>query len=70
MEWFVSLAPVPDGAVEFTVTNGAVAVAALLVALTPVWLVLRRALGWEPAEDAAPQLRVIEGGKELKRRAA
>jgi hypothetical protein len=70
MEWFVSLAPVPDGAVEFSVGSGAIALAAALVALTPLWLVLRRALGWNPVEHAAPQLRVIEGGKELKRRAA
>jgi len=70
MEWFAFLAPVPEGTVEFTVGNGAATLAALLVALAPAVLVVRRALGFEPVVPAAPSLYVIEGGKEPKRQAA
>jgi hypothetical protein len=64
MEWFVLLAPVPNGALEFSV--GAVGVIlALLVAVVPVLLVLRHALDAEEVTLEAPQLRVIDGLKDL-----
>lgn len=68
MEWFVLAAPIP-GPVEFTVGSGVV-LAALATALTPVVLALRHALGRASAAPNAPQLRVIEGGKEPRRQAA
>lgn len=69
MEWFVFAAPVP-GPVEFTVSGGAAFAVALATALTPVVLAVRHALGLDKAAPAAPQLRVIEGGKELGQQAA
>jgi hypothetical protein len=68
MEWFVSAVPVP-GSVEFG-TLGWVSFVAQVAALAPLWLVARRALGFGVAAPERPQLRVIEGGKELGRRAA
>jgi hypothetical protein len=68
MEWFVFAAPVP-GPIEFTVGSGATFAALLSVALTPVALAIRHALGLAKAPEA-PQLRVIDGGKELGRQAA
>lgn len=68
MEWFVSLAPVPN-AVEFNAWNPAVFWALLLAALAPVFLVLRHAIGGR-APLATPHLRVIDGGRELRQHAA
>jgi ABC-type proline/glycine betaine transport system permease subunit len=70
MEWFIVLAPVPNGAVEFGIGNAPALVALLLAAVTPVALVVRHALGLEPKQPEVPALRVIEGGRELNRRAA
>jgi hypothetical protein len=70
MEWFVVLAPVPNGAVEFSVGSGPALVALLLAVVTPVALVVRHALGLEPKQLEVPPLRVIEGGREPNRRAA
>ncbi len=70
MEWFVVLAPVLHGTVEFRVGGVAAFVATLLVAGVPALLVLRHTLGLEPAVPSARQLRVIEGGKEPRRQAA
>ena len=69
MEWFVFAAPVP-GPVEFTVGGRAVFAVLAAVALTPVVLAVRHALGLAGRSPEAPQLRVIEGGKELGRQAA
>ena len=69
MEWFLFAAPVP-GTVEFSVGSGAAFAVMLAVALTPVALAVRHALGLATAAPDAPQLRVIEGGKELRRQAA
>ena len=69
MEWFVFAAPVP-GPVEFTVGSGAAFAVLLATALAPVFLAVRSALGLANAGPEAPQLRVIEGGKELRRQAA
>lgn len=69
MEWFVFAAPIP-GPVEFTVGGRAVFAVLLAVALTPVVLTVRHALGLTNATPATPQLRVIEGAKEPRRQAA
>jgi len=69
MEWFVLAAPVP-GAVEFSVSSVPAFVVMLLVAVAPVALAVREALGFGSVSRSAPQLRVLEGGKELSRRAA
>jgi hypothetical protein len=68
MEWFVLAAPVP-GPVEFSGGGGVFAVL-LALALTPVVLAARHALGLTNATPVTPQLRVIEGGKEPRRQAA
>ena len=68
MEWFVFAAPVP-GPVEIG-TLGWLSVVAQAVALMPLWLVARQALGFGAAEREPRQLRLIEGGRELDRRAA
>ena len=69
MEWFVLLAAVPDGALEFSIgTVGTIL--ALLVAIVPVLLVVRHARDFEEVTLEAPPLRVIEGGKDLRRHAA
>ena len=68
MEWFVFAAPVP-GPVEVG-TLGWVSFVAQAAALVPLWLVARRALGFGAAKPERQQLRVIEGGRELSRRAA
>jgi hypothetical protein len=68
MEWSVVVAAIPN-ALEFGVGGGAVFGAALLVALAPVLLMVRQALAaW--AQRETPQLRLIEGSKELRPRAA
>jgi hypothetical protein len=69
MEWFLFAAPVP-GPVEFTVGNGATFAVLLAVALTPIVLAVRHALGLASVAPEAPRLRVIEGGKDLGRQAA
>ena len=69
MEWFVLSAPVP-GAVEFNVGIGTAFVSVVLAAGTPLFLALRAALTGRAATREVPQLRLVEGGKELSRRAA
>jgi hypothetical protein len=69
MEWFVFSGPVP-GPVEFNVGSGAVVAVLLATALTPVFLAVRSALGLANVAPETPQLRVIEGGKEVRRQAA
>jgi hypothetical protein len=68
MEWFVFAAPIP-GPVEFTVGGTAVFAVSLAIALTPVALTIRHALGLGTAVQS-PQLRVIEGGKDVRQQAA
>ncbi len=68
MEWFVSAAPVP-GPVEFG-TLGWFSIVAQVVVFAPLWLVARRALGFGATRPERPQLRVMEGRRELSRRAA
>ena len=68
MEWFVCAVPVP-GPVEFG-TLGWFSVVAQVAVLAPLWLVARRALGFGATEPERPQLRVIEGRRELSPRAA
>jgi hypothetical protein len=70
MEWFVLLAPLPAAAVDASATSGATLVTTLMAALTPALLALRQTLRKTAVAPDAPQLRVIEGGKELGRRAA
>ncbi len=70
MEWFALAGPVP-AAVEFNGGGAVMTVVALLIACVPLLLVARNARrGGVRAADEAPQLRVIEGGKEPGRRAA
>ncbi len=69
MEWFIYAAPVP-ASVEFSVASGTAFLTMLVVALTPVVLAVRHALSGGATLPETPQLRVIEGGKELRRRAA
>ncbi len=69
MEWFILAAPVP-GPVEFSVGSGAAFAVMLAAALAPVALAVRHALGLATAAPQTPELRVIEGGKDLGRRAA
>ncbi len=68
MEWFVFAAPIP-GPVEFTVGGGALFAVLLAIALTPVGLAVRHALGLGTV-GPSPQLRVIEGGKDMRQQAA
>lgn len=68
MEWFVFAAPVP-GPVEFTVGGSALFAVLLAIALTPVALAVRHALGLGTAAQS-PQLRVIDGGKDVRQQAA
>jgi len=70
MEVFVYLSPALDRAVDLPVGSVAAVLAGLVVALVPLLLVVRHAASRLEAETAAPPLRVIEGGKELGRRAA
>ena len=68
MEFMAFGAPV-FGAVEFGTLEW-VSVVAQLVALAPLWLLARRAVGFGADAPGHPQLRVIEGGRETDRRAA
>src|SRR5262249_35379359 len=68
MECFIFGAAVP-GPVDFVVGSGAT-FAVFLAALPPVILVVRDALGLATTAPTVPQLRVVEGRKELGRRAA
>lgn len=70
MEWFVLLAPVPDGTVEFALHGGLAFGVGLVVAATLLALAARHVFGAEAAAPDLPHLRVIEGGKEPKRQAA
>ena len=69
MECFIFGASVP-GPVDFVVGSGATFAVFLAAALPPVILVVRHALGLATTASTVPQLRVVEGGKELGRRAA
>ncbi len=69
MESLVFAAPVP-GAIEFGLRTGGVCVVGLFVALVLLSLAVRAALGHETKESDAPRMRVVEGGKEPRRRAA
>ena len=68
MEWFVFAAPIP-GSVEVG-TLGWVSFAAQAVALAPLWLVARRALGFGATKPERPQVRVLEGRRQLRSHAA
>jgi len=66
MEWFIFAVPEP---VEFA-TLGWFSVVAQIAVLVPLWLVAREALGFGAVAPIRPQLRVVEGGRELSPRAA
>jgi hypothetical protein len=77
MEWFVWLAPAwngasPTGAVPGAVQygTGLLPLIGVVTALVPVLLVVRHAVRGRNRAVEAPRLRVLEGGKELRRRAA
>ena len=69
MEWFIVTAPVP-AAVDFTFALGPAVLAVLAIVLAPVALVLRDTMRAGSTRPDRPQLQVVEGGKELGRRAA
>jgi len=70
MDWFVVLAPVPRGAVEFGIGGAVAMVTTLVLAVAPLLLALRSTLARVPVAPPAAQLRVIEGGKEPRQQAA
>jgi hypothetical protein len=77
MEWFAWVAPVWNGALPTGAVPGAMQygtgllqLVAMLTALVPVLLVLRQVFKSRSGATEAPRLRVLEGGKELRRRAA
>jgi len=77
MEWFAWVAPVWNGALPTGAAPGAVQygtgllqLVAMLTALVPVLLVLREVIKGRRGAAEAPRLRVLEGGKELRQRAA
>jgi hypothetical protein len=77
MEWFAWVAPVwngalPAGAALGTVQyeTGLLQLVGVATALVPVLLVVRQAWRGRSGAAEAPRLRVLEGGKELRRRAA
>jgi len=68
MNWFMPTAPF-----AITIDFGgaaAIAVVAWLVIGAPSWLALRDLVGLGSARRERPQLRVVEGGREPRRRAA
>jgi hypothetical protein len=77
MEWFAWVAPVWNGALPTGAVVGAVQygtgllqLVGVVTALVPVLLVVRQAFRGRSGATEAPRLRVLEGGKELRRRAA
>jgi len=69
MECFVLTAPLP-AAVDVLLAPGPVILVLLAIVLAPVALVVRDALRAGLTRRERPQLQVVEGGKELGRRAA
>ncbi len=76
MEWFVWLAPVPvtgipaADALRLQAATSVVSLVALLAACVPFVLAVRERFRGSKTSAALPQLRVLEGGKELRRHAA
>ena len=79
MEWFVWLAPVPvtsipaasaPDALQFQAGTHLFSILALVAACTPLVLALRHRLRRPEVSAEVPRLRVLDGGKELRRRAA
>ncbi len=69
MEWFVLTAPLP-AAVDVLLAPGSVILVLVAIVLAPVALVVRAAVRAGSTRRERPQLQVVEGGKELGRRAA
>ena len=69
MEYFIFGTPFP-GPVDFVVGSGVTFAVFLAAALPPLILGVRHALGLTTAVTSVPQLRVVEGRKDLGRRAA
>jgi len=69
MEWFVLSNPVPAAAAFPMAVAGLVAVG-FVAAVIPVLVAARGAWAARKVAPAVPQLRVVEGGRELSRRAA
>jgi hypothetical protein len=77
MEWFTWVVPVWNGALATGAAPSAVQYGTGLLqllgvvsALVPVLLVVRHAFGGRSGAAEVLRLRVLEGGKELRRRAA
>jgi len=68
MDFHIFAATVP-GPIELG-TLAWLSLAAVAAALAPLGLVLRHVLGFRSAEPERAQLRLIEGGRELGRKAA
>jgi hypothetical protein len=77
MEWFACVAPAWNGALTTGAAPGAVEygtgllqLLAVVSSLVPVALVVRQAFRGRSGAAEVQRLRVLEGGKELRRRAA
>jgi hypothetical protein len=77
MKWFAWVAPVWNGALATGAAPGALQygpellqVLAVVTAFVPVLLVVRHACKGRSGAAEVPRLRVLEGGKELRRRTA
>jgi hypothetical protein len=77
MEWFGWVVPVWNGALAMGAVPGGLQygiellqVLAVVTAFVPVVLVVRHAFRGRSGAAEVPRLRVLEGGKELRRRAA
>ena len=69
MEWITLAAPIP-AAVDFNLNGAGVFVLGLVAAGAPLLLIVRDALRRARTAGAAPRLRVFEGGRAPRRRAA
>jgi len=69
MEWFVLNAQVPAAA-DFSLAAGGLVAAGLFAAVTPLVLAARASLLERKRAAGTPQLRIVDGGRELSRRAA
>jgi len=70
MEWFIMAAPVP-GPLSIEIGTHAAFLVALAVALAPVLIAARHTFSrMVKPSFAAPRLRVVDGGKQLRPRPA
>jgi len=70
MDWCALIAPVPLLTVQLSAGSMATVIATLLAVVPLLMLAARQALRRVDAAAEIPQLRIIDGGRELNRRAA